>query len=255
MASNRRALVTGASEGIGRAFARRLAREGYTVTAVARNEARLRELAAELGAGHAFRVADLAAPPDVAALAAHVSASSYDLLVNNAAVGLYGRFADLPEDRIQALLRVNVEALVALSHAFLRTARPGDALVNVSSILAFMPLPSNGIYSASKAFVTSFSESLWQEQRARGVYVLGLCPGGTATEFHLRAGAGGRRAAGGMTQRPEQVVAEALEALRARRCPTVVTGWRNRMVVLLTRLISRRWVVSLLGRRGSAVRK
>jgi hypothetical protein len=247
MAAPPRALVTGASEGIGRAFALRLAREGFAVTAVARNEARLQDLLAQLGTGHDCRAADLATPEGIRALAAHIAQSPYQLLINNAAIGLYGDFAELPLEDLQRLLRLNVDALVALSHAFLRQARAGDTLINVSSILAFLPLPANGVYAATKAFVTAFSEALWRQQRARGVYVLGLCPGATATEFHARAGAK-RRTAGGMTQTPEQVVAEAMQALRARRSPTVVTGWRNRIAVLAFRFLSRRAVVSALDR-------
>jgi hypothetical protein len=239
-------LVTGASEGIGRAFVLALARGGYAVTAVARNEARLRELVAALGAGHDYRVADLSVGGDLSSLAAHVGGSRYTLLVNNAAAGRYGDFAQLPLEDVQRLLRLNVEALVTLSHAFLRGARPGDALINVSSILAFLPMPDNGIYSATKAFVTSFSEALWEQQRRHGVYVLGLCPGATATEFHVRAG-GGRRKAGVLTQTPEQVVEEALAALRARRRPTLVTGWHNRLAVLAGRAFSRRSLVAAMG--------
>lgn len=248
MSASPRALVTGASEGIGRAFAQALAREGYAVTAVARNEARLRELMAALGAGHDYQVADLSTPADVDALAGRLAGSPYALLVNNAAAGRYGDFAQLPLEDVRRLLRLNVEALVTLSHAFLRGARPGDALINVSSILAFLPMPDNGLYSATKAFVTSFSEALWEQQRRRGVYVLGLCPGATATEFHARAG-GRRRRAGGLTQTPEQVVAEALAALRARRRPTHVTGWHNRLAVLASRALTRRSVVAAMGRR------
>lgn len=248
MATAPRAVVTGASEGIGRAFARRLAREGYRVTAVARNEARLKELVAELGPEHAYRVADLADPGAITLLAAHLEAEPYALLVNNAAIGLYGDFAALPAEEIRRLLRLNIDALVELSHAFLRHAQPGAALVNVSSILAFLPMPGNGIYSATKAFVTSFTESLWTQQRGRGVHVLGVCPGTTATEFHVRAG-GTRHVTGGLTQSPEQVVAEAMAALRARGGPTRVTGWHNRLLVLATRLLSRRSVVRLMGGR------
>ncbi|HEX7928474.1 MAG TPA: SDR family NAD(P)-dependent oxidoreductase [bacterium] len=253
MTATPRALVTGASEGIGRVFALRLARDGYAVTAVARNEARLQSLMAELGPGHDYRVADLADPAHIAALGEHLARVRCNLLVNNAAFGIYGDFARVPLPELQRLLRLNVDALVALSHAFLRQAQAGDALVNVSSILAFLPMPLNGIYAATKAFVTSFSESLWQQQRPRGVYVLGLCPGGTATLFHERAGAG-TRSAGGAVQTPEQVVEAAMRALRSRRSPTVVSGWHNRLFVFATRLLPRKWVVSAMGRQSPPTR-
>jgi hypothetical protein len=249
MAPTPRALVTGASEGIGRAFAVRLAREGYAVTAVARNEARLQALMAELGTGHTYRVADLSTAEGIAALTTHVAETPYALLINNAAIGLYGDFAALPLADVQGLLRLNVDALVTLSHAFLQRARSGDALVNVSSILAFLPMPGNGIYAATKSFVTAFTEGLWHQQRPRGVYVLGVHPGATATEFHVRAG-GQRRRVGGMTQSPEQVVEETMRALRRRRSPTLVTGRHNRLFVLAIRLLSRRAVVTAMGSRA-----
>jgi len=250
--SQKKAMITGASEGIGRAFAHRLLNEGYTVTATARNEARLQELMKELGeGGHAYHVADLSTADGIQAIAAVLAADHYHLLINNAGYAVYGAFfeADLP--RIEAMMRLNCHALVALSHTFLQQAEQGDALINVSSALAFMPMPSAGTYAATKAFVTSFTETLWHEQKKRGIYVMGLCPGVTATQFHDRAGGDeSNRPPAAITQTPEEVVATAMQALAERAKPTVVSGVKNKLVTNLTRVMSRKRIVKMMATFG-----
>jgi short-subunit dehydrogenase len=252
--TTKRALVTGASEGIGRAFATRLAKDGFQVTAVARTEARLKELIAELGTGHEYRVADLSKTSDVAAIAQLLRTQKFDLLVNNAGVGLYGAFEKVPLEKIQNAMRLNVDALVALAHAFLETASSGDALLNVSSTLGFGSFPFNGVYAATKAFILSFSESLWFEQKDRGVYVLALCPGITKTLFH--AAAGGKpenRPPDKLAQTAEQVVDAAISALSARSKPTLIPGAMNKSLMFFaSRLLSRKGAINMMG--GFAVR-
>ncbi|NBE55987.1 SDR family NAD(P)-dependent oxidoreductase, partial [Streptomyces boluensis] len=171
-----RALITGATEGIGRALALALAAEGHTITAVARTEHRLKSLTGQLDGPHAYLTADLTTPSGLHALTTALRARPYDLLVNNAALVPAGPFDDADPHALQAAIRLNCEAVVALAHAFLATARPGAALVNISSTLSFAPKPGQAVHSATKAFVTSFSEALWYEQKRRGVYVLALCP-------------------------------------------------------------------------------
>ncbi|MBS1986073.1 MAG: SDR family NAD(P)-dependent oxidoreductase [Bdellovibrionales bacterium] len=248
--AQKKALVTGASEGIGRAFALKLAEQGYQVIAVARNEARLQALVEEMGGTpHSYRVLDLVTPHGIQALAEEIPKLRLELLVNNAGSGVYGKFHEVDLPAMQTVLRLNCEALVTLSHAFLKTARAGDALINVSSVLAMVPMPSSALYSATKAFVTSLSDSLWFENRARQIYVVGLCPGSTETEFHTRAG-GSRevRPPAALTQTPDQVVKVALKALRRRKIPTVVSGWKNRFFLLCSKFMSRKAVVSFMGR-------
>lgn len=246
--NQKRVLITGASEGIGRAFAHKLATEGYTIMAVARNEGRLQELVTELGEGkHAYQVADLSTDTGIASIATTLAADRYHMLINNAGYGVFGAFfkTDLP--RLEAMMRLNCNALVALSHAFLQQADKGDALINVSSALAFMPMPSAGTYAATKAFVTSFTETLWHEQKARGIYVMGLCPGVTATHFHDRAGGDEtNRPPAAITQTPEEVVETALQALSERAKPTVVSGMKNKLVTNLTRIMPRKRVVRMM---------
>ncbi|MBM0259432.1 SDR family oxidoreductase [Micromonospora sp. 4G55] len=235
-----RALVTGASAGIGRAFAAGLAARGYAVTAVARGEEGLLALRRELGPGHAHLVADLTTPAGLATVAEHLARDPVNVLVNNAGTAVTGPFADVALADSLATLNLNCAALVTLAHAFLRHARRGDALVNISSTLAFAPTPTLGVYSGTKAFVTTFSEALWRENKGRGVHVLGVCPGMTATRSRPDE-------PGGMVQAPEEVAAAALAALAKRRRPTVVSGVRNKVFVAATRLLPRAAVVSMLG--------
>lgn len=246
----RKALVTGASGGIGRVFAQRLAREGYGVTAVARSEARLQQLVAELGAECRYLVADLSTPEGMALIADELGKESYDLLINNAGVGVYGDFTETPLEEHRALLRLNCEAQVELAYAFLKKAKRGDALINVSSMLGFTGMPTFSVYSATKAFVRSFSETLWFEQKARGVYVMALCPGPTSSNFHEAAGGtAGNLPPSALTQTPEQVVDEAMRALGARSKPTVITGrWTRAMVTLMGRFMTRKQALTALGK-------
>ena len=146
------------------------------------------------------------------------------------------------------MLKLNVEALVKLSHSFLNNAVSGDALINVSSLLAFAPMPMNGFYSATKAFVTSFSESLWFEQKNRGIYVMGLCPGITATQFHTRAGGTDKkRPPSSMMETPEAVVDTALKALKKRQHPTIVSGRTNNVLARLMTTLPRKTTLNMMG--------
>jgi short-subunit dehydrogenase len=252
MSPQRRVLITGASEGIGRVFAHRLAADGYAITAAARNESRLRELMDELGAGdHTYQAVDLSTGEGIAAIAGTLTSGRFNLLINNAGFGVFGAFYKTELSKIETMMRLNCDALVALSHAFLQQAEKDDALINVSSALAFMPMPSGGAYAATKAFVTSFTESLWYEQKERGIYIMGLCPGATATNFHNRAGGDEtNRPPAAITQTSEEVVETAMQALAKRDKPTVVSGIKNKMVTNLTRMLPRKGIVKMMATFG-----
>jgi short-subunit dehydrogenase len=243
----KRALITGASDGIGREFALQLGKEGWAITAVARNEARLKELVSTLGGSSKYMVANLAAEEGVKAASDELRSGHYDVLINNAGFGIKGRFLDIPLEKQLEMVNLNVKALVSLAYAFLGQAKAGDALINLSSGLAFLPMPSMGLYAATKALVTSFSESLWYEQKSKGVYVMGLCPGITATSFFRNSGSGDTKAPAIMTQTPQQVVAKALRELKARRKPSVLSGTLNTIFAFTTRFRSRKSVVSQMG--------
>lgn len=225
---NKLALVTGASEGIGRIFALRLAELGYTLTLVARNHARLAELVKELPlAEHEIIAADLSTDAGIAFTANAFQEKHYDIVINNAGFGLYGDFVETPIEKLKLMTRLNCDALTELSHHYLKTAQKGDALMNVSSVYAFMPAPYNAVYGATKAYVLSLSEALWYEQKKRGVFVMALCPGYTLTTFSTRAGRVDNPAYARLAQTPEQVVETALAHLKHRASPVVVSGISN----------------------------
>lgn len=251
------ALVTGASSGIGAVFARELAKEGYTVTCVARSQDKLQGLVKELGSGHRVLAADLADRDQLQRVVDDIESTGYTLLVNNAGYGMYGRFAELSLDRQEHLMFVNMNALVRLSHVFLQKAASGDALINVSSALSLLSYPGGAVYAATKAFVTNFTESLWYENKDRGVYVLALLPGLTDTNFQTVAAAG--RPMPAQTMRsypPEVVVKKAMAALKARKAPSVISGPLYRFLTFLnTRLMSRKTMITIMGKGSSGMRK
>lgn len=243
----KQAMVTGASGGIGRAFAMQLAQDGWAVTGVARNEAKLKQLMAELGPNHQYIVADLSTQAGVEKIRAALAAKKFDLLINNAGVGTQGIFTEIPYEKQMAMVQLNVQTLTALSHSYLKTAREGDALINVSSALAFMPTPGMSLYCATKAFVTSLSEALWYEYKPKGVYVMGLCPGITETDFQVNAGGRTEDLPKNLSQTPETVVSIALHALQSRSKPTVLTSIKNHMFAGMSRVLPRKSIVKMTG--------
>jgi short-subunit dehydrogenase len=238
-----RALVTGASSGIGAAFAARLARDGYDVTIVARTRARLEELATRLRAHGGVvdvLVADLSDPRGLEVVVATTSATTLDLLVNNAGFGTAGPFAELDPAREEEEVRLNVIALMRLTRAALpgMLARQAGAIVNVSSIGAFQPGAFNATYSATKAWVNSFTEAVAEELRGSGVRLLALCPGFTRTEFQERAGIDVSKLPSFLWMSAESVVEAALAGVR-RGDVVCVPGAGNRVATSLTALVPR----------------
>jgi short-subunit dehydrogenase len=223
-----RALVTGASSGIGRAFAERLAHDGYDLTVVARRRERLEALAAEMRDRHGAQVevlpADLTRPADLDAVARHlVAADALTLLVNNAGFGGFGPFAELAPERSDALIQLHITALTRLTRAALPAmlARGSGAIVNVGSVMALSgglpassPLPSRAVYVGTKAFVLAFSEALNVELAGTGVRVQALCPGAVYTELHALDGIDLSIRPTGTVMMPDDVVHASLAALR-----------------------------------------
>jgi uncharacterized protein len=231
-------LITGASMGIGAAFARELSRRGATLVLVARSEDRLARLAAELGRAHVV-AADLSSPGAARRVHDAVAAMGLeiDVLVNNAGFGLHGAFDELPLAAQREQIDLNVGALVELTHVFLpMIERRQGGIVQVASMAAFIPVPYMAVYAATKAFVLSFSTALWAEYRPRGVRVLALIPGATETPFFARAGEGA--AAGAKKARPEDVVRAGLAAFIAGRA-AVVQGTGNNLSAFVTRFAGR----------------
>ncbi|GAA1458110.1 SDR family NAD(P)-dependent oxidoreductase [Williamsia maris] len=248
----RRTLITGASSGIGEQFARALASRGSDLVLVARRADRLQKLADELT--EKFGVHCAAVPFDLATdnpgenLRAQIH-GDIDLLVNNAGFATQGLFMDTEAADYRTEIAVDVLAVVDLTRAFLPAMieRGRGGIINVSSTTAFQPVPSLAVYSASKAFVLSFSQSLWFEARKHGITAFTLAPGPTRTEFFDIIG--DDASVVGSFQTPEQVVATGLRALDRRRPPPhVVSGRRNSVAAHLAGLVPRRILIPALDR-------
>ena len=231
------ALVTGASSGIGAAFARALAARGHDLALVARRRDRLDELAAELPTtAHVFEC-DLAA--DAAGLPARVAEAGLevDLLVNNAGFGSWGRFLELDAEREVEQIRLNCEAVVTLTHAFARpmAERGRGGIITVASTAGHQPLPYEAVYSATKAFARAFTIALGEELRRSGVKVLCVDPGPVRTDWQATAGYRDAEDTMGVPSliEPEQVVEEALAAFDAGK-RSVVPGRLMRWVMRLS---------------------
>ncbi|MGH9188966.1 MAG: SDR family NAD(P)-dependent oxidoreductase [Acidimicrobiales bacterium] len=211
------ALVTGASSGIGRAFALALAAKGCEVVVVARRRDRLESLASEHGSKIEVLVADLTDPEGVAAVEQRLGDRQrpVELLVNNAGFGGSGPFASQPVDREEREVRLNVLAPVRLTSAALpgMIERNRGGIVNVSSIAGVQAVPYLATYAATKAYLTSFSQSLHEEVRGQGISVVALLPGMTRTEFHQTAGLDRSRVPGPAWLSAEEVAEAGLRAL------------------------------------------
>jgi short-subunit dehydrogenase len=246
------ALITGASTGIGAAFARQLAVRGAHLILVARSEDKLRALAAEIGTAHGVRVdvlpIDLTRPAAGEDLAGRVAAlgRTVDVLVNNAGFATHGDVWDADPARLLEQVQLNSAVVVDLTARFLpaMTARRGGAIINVASTAAFQPVAHMAVYAASKAFVLSFTEAVWGEARPHGVKVIAVSPGATETPFFEVAG---EEASFGKRRAPEQVVATALRGLAQGR-PSIVDGRLNAMMATLQRFLPHRAVLAIAER-------
>ena len=250
--SSQTIIVTGASSGLGTEFARQLARRGSNLVLVARRADRLDTLADELRSTYGVTVntaaRDLGQPNAGRALRGELESLGIHAtgLVNNAGFGTHNAFTDEDPERLQDMIALNVGALVDLSRAYIDPlTRRAGILINVASLLGFQPTPYLGVYGATKAFVLSFTESLWEEARGTGLRVLAVCPGAMQTEFFDAAGS--QSADYGATRAtPEDVVKIALETLDRRSAPpSIITN--GRALSLMSRLLPRRHTVQLMG--------
>jgi short-subunit dehydrogenase len=245
------ALVTGASGGIGADLAECFARDGYDLVVTARSPGALEEVAARLQREHGVRATaianDLGATSGGAKLAEAVRARGIevDVLVNNAGYGRAGALASSDRETQLGMIDLNVRALVELTHLYWAgmLARRLGGVLNVASTAAFQPGPLMAVYYASKAFVLSFSEALWEEARGTGLRVSCLCPGPTESRFHERAGTGRTRLLAVSARVPSMGVAErGYRGWRADR-RVVIAGARNRLLAGLVRFAPRRTVL------------
>lgn len=247
------ALITGASAGIGKVFATELAAKGCHVILVARSKEKLDSLASELASKypiHTYSITqDLSKPGSVEELADQIRTLGLqvNILINNAGFGTFGRFEEISPEREQEEIRLNIASLVAMNHQFLpeMQRRKDGIIINVASVAAFQPAPYMAVYSATKAFVLSFSEALWAENRDRGVRILALCPGATETEFFNVTGsdaASGRKLAS-----PIDVVKTGFRGIEKKRS-YIIAGKLNYWASQGSRLLPRKQVVTLMER-------
>lgn len=249
------AVVTGASSGLGRGIALRLAGRGMALVLTGRNAARLEETAAQVrtavpGIALETVIADLATKDGVAALIAHVGQRPVEVLVNNAGFGTYGAFAEADGGREDEEIGVDVSAVVSLARAFLpgMMARGHGGILNIASTIAFQAAPTQAVYGASKAFVLSFSQALWGEARTTGVSVTALCPGPTESGFVGALGADvGHTAIYRRLAKPGPVIDAGLRALDRGRA-VVVPGLRNKLLAFGGRLMPREWLTRFTAR-------
>ena len=248
-------LITGASSGIGLELAKCFAADRSNLILVARNTTALETLAAELRREHKTEVhvimADLTRPESPQNIFDELQGRGIivDVLVNNAGFGLHGRFAELPLARQLEIIQVNVAALVALTGLFLpgmvRCQRGG--ILNVGSVAGFLPGPNMAVYYASKAFVQSFSEALFEELRGTGVRVTNLCPGPTESNFSQTARRYHAREIQAVKMSAAEVAVAGHRAFRA-GCCVKVPGAQNRLLVQLTRMLPRATIRKAVGR-------
>lgn len=241
------ALITGASAGIGREFARQLATRARTLVLVARREQRLNELRDELRNRNAHlsvhsRVVDLCDKSQIDDLIAWLERDNIniDFLINNAGLGDYGSFATSDPERDDRILEVNVAALTLLTHRLLpqMIAKKRGAILNVSSSAGFLPIPGMAVYAASKAYVNSFSEALRAELRGTGLTVTALCPGPVHTEFGdvaKRPGGEPERGPEFVYVSVEKTARDALAAVENDR-PLVVPGLAMKLGMFIVRI-------------------
>ncbi|MBD2356474.1 SDR family oxidoreductase [Tolypothrix sp. FACHB-123] len=251
------ALITGASSGIGKAFAQQLAAQNTNLVLVARSQEKLYQITKELQENYQIHieviVKDLTEPHAAQAVFDIIQAKelTIDLLINNAGFGDYGDFASSDGEKQVKIVQLNILALVDLTHKFLplMRQRQSGSIINVSSITAFQPMPYLSVYAASKAFIVSFSQALWAENRPYGIRVIVTCPGPIETNFFAQANFP-PRLAGSSEQMftSEEVVQQTLKALGNSQPAVVIGDVKTQIRTLLARIVPRKILLNMLAR-------
>lgn len=234
----KKALITGASSGLGAAFAGRLAAFGFDCILLARRKDRLEELARELSAAYKVRSsiiqADLSDAAQTQEAAERAAAMGIDVLVNNAGYGTHGNFAEQPMEKVARMVDVHIVAAMQLAHAVLpgMRERKRGAIVNVASLGAFALTPGSVVYDSTKSFLVTFSENLSLEVERDGIVVQALCPGFTRTEFHDVGDVKGfdrKMIPDPLWMTADEVVRQSLHVLETGKKVVFIPGWKNRL--------------------------
>ncbi|MDH7942563.1 SDR family NAD(P)-dependent oxidoreductase [Pseudohongiella sp. SYSU M77423] len=259
--SNRLAVITGATSGIGAAYARAFARQGYKLLLTGRREPELQGLAerlrTEYGITVSLQLGDLSNTQDRQALVETIEAlPELDALVNNAGYAEDGRLGEVAWDKHQALIDVHVVATTQLSHAALpKLLKSKGMLINVASVASWIPTGQSVLYGPTKAYVRSFTESVGLAYRRDGLKALAICPGFTITDFHSRMGIDPDRfyKKKGFTRAwtADQVVARSFQDIEKGKLISI-QGWNYRLLVFLMRHLPMSWMMAALGRSESA---
>ncbi len=242
-------LITGASSGIGEAFARKLAKQRHNLVLVARSEEKLKDLCIQLASDNdiiaepiALDLSEEGADEKVFGITEH-KGFEINWLINNAGFGSMGYFAELELERELQMIDLNIRALVALTHRYLQKMkqRGEGVVINVSSAASFQPIPFMATYAATKAFVTSFTEAIAEEYRPFGITIQALCPGPTKTNF-FKAANTERIMTIKRMQTPEEVVETALRAVKKKKV-LVISGLSNKIGAFFGQ-ITPDWIVT-----------
>lgn len=240
-------IITGASGGIGEAFAKRLASAGHNLFLIARSEGRLKDLCTALSEKYNIKALYLAidlaeANSDKLIFEETVKQDlQVDFLINNAGTGTGGDFLEYTLQEYLTMMHLNMDAMVALSYRFLpqmRNRKQGT-IINVGSMASFLSIPYMNVYAATKNFMRAFTNALWDENRLYNVHVMLLCPGATETGFFDAAKIGADRKSSFSTTKletPEQVVESAIKGLEKKKV-TVISGRQNKFSIILMKLI------------------
>ena len=245
----RTVLITGASSGIGKVFARKLAASKARLLLTARREENLRKLAAELSLeygveAHCFKT-DLSRPDAPWQIYEWARSKNFqiDLLINNAGFGSFGRFDEMPVEELQSMMQVNMNALVLLTRLFLPDIKKNKGgVIQIASTAAFQPIPYLALYAATKAFVKSFSEAIWAENR--DIRIFCLCPGNTESEFHDTAQIHQKKVF--LRATTEDLVRFGIEKYLQSNAPTRIHGTLNTLLAFSHRLIPSRFGIKAL---------
>lgn len=251
-------LITGASGGIGKAFAERLASEKHNLVLVARSEQKLKTLCNQLSSRHQiaayYIVADLSKPGSDQVIADEIVKRNLEVnwLINNAGGGAGGDMLEYSLEDYHNMMLLNMNAIVALTYRFLPQMRASKSgtIINVGSMASFGPIPYMNVYAATKGFVKYFTQALWEENRLYGIRTMLLCPGATETGFFVAAKIGEDRKGSFSTKKmetPEQVVAAAMKGLRKNKIVTI-SGLHNKIAWFATTLVPVRVGLKIFGR-------
>ena len=232
--------ITGASSGIGASYAKAFAKNGFDLVLLSRRKDRLQVLANQLESDNSIHCeiisADLAEKEEVQKVTKHIrQIDNLDILINNAGFATIGYFADIPIEKSMRMFHTHMTATVQFTHAALQVMleRERGAIINVSSMGAFMLTPGNVLYDATKSFLATFSENLWLEVRDKGIKVQALCPGFTRTEFHEVGDFKNFDKSvipDSLWMMPDEVVRLSLKALKNSRKVVFIPGWKKRLV-------------------------